>query len=97
MINPNTFNIIIKPRASTPMKVTLGGKDAQGIESFRTHYPDFKIANNSFKIVNGLVLDFRGEKKFSPFFLSKFFRFRKIQRVYARISSNKKPLMVEGF
>ena len=52
------------------MKAILGGKDAQGIENFRAIYPDFKVANNYFKIVNGLVLGFRGEKKFPPFFCS---------------------------
>ncbi len=31
------------------MKAILGGKDAQGIENFRTAYPFFKIANNDFK------------------------------------------------
>jgi hypothetical protein len=51
------------------MKAILGGKDAQGIENFRAIYPDFKVANNYFKIVNGLVLGFRGEKKFPPFFV----------------------------
>lgn len=49
------------------MKATLGGKDAQRIENSRAYYPDFKIANNCFKIVNGVVLEFGGEKKFSPF------------------------------
>jgi hypothetical protein len=44
------------------MKANLGGKDAQGIENFRAIYPDFKFANNDFKIVNGLVLEFRGEE-----------------------------------
>jgi len=49
------------------MKADLGGKDAQGIENFRTYYPDFKVANNIFKIVNGLVLEFRGRRN-SPLF-----------------------------
>jgi hypothetical protein len=38
----------IKPRASAPMKATFGGKDAQGIKSFRTINSDFKIASNNF-------------------------------------------------
>lgn len=49
------------------MKTILGGKDAQGIENFRAFYPDFKVANNDFKIVNGLVLEFRGRRN-SPLF-----------------------------
>jgi hypothetical protein len=49
------------------MKAILGGKDAQGIENFRANYPDFKVANNNFKIVNGLVLEFRGRRN-SPLF-----------------------------
>jgi hypothetical protein len=43
--------------------------DAQDTENFRTHYPNLKIANNIFKIVTGMVLEFGGEKKFSPFFI----------------------------
>ena len=50
------------------MKAILGGKDAQGAENSRAYNPDFQIASNNFKIVNGLVLAFGGEKKFSPFF-----------------------------
>ena len=49
------------------MKATLGGRDAQSVESAKTTYPDFKIANNSFKIVKGLVLELGREKKFSLF------------------------------
>lgn len=44
------------------MKATLGGRDAQSIENFKNHYPDFKITSNNFKIINGLVLEFGGEK-----------------------------------
>jgi len=42
------------------MKAILGGKDAQGVENSRTLNPDFKIASNNFKIINGLVLGFGG-------------------------------------
>ncbi len=44
------------------MKAILGGKDAQSVENFRAYYPDFKIANNCFKIVEELVLEFGGEE-----------------------------------
>ena len=44
------------------MKATLGGRDAQSIESVKTTYPDFKIASNNFKTINGLVLEFGGEE-----------------------------------
>ena len=53
------------------MKAILGGKDAQGIENFRTNNPDFEIANNNFGIVNGLVLDFQGGEEILPFFILK--------------------------
>lgn len=49
------------------MKATLGGRDAQSVESAKTTYPDFKIASNSFKIIEGLVLVLGREKKFSLF------------------------------
>ena len=49
------------------MKATLGGKDARSIENSRAYYPDFKTANNGFKIVNGLVLGFGGRRN-SPLF-----------------------------
>ena len=49
------------------MKTTLGGRDAQSVESLKTTYPDFKIANNSFKIIEGMVLELGWEKKFSLF------------------------------
>jgi hypothetical protein len=49
------------------MKATLGGRDAQSVESLKTTYPDFKIANNSFKIIEGMVLELGREKKFSLF------------------------------
>lgn len=52
------------------MKATLGGKDAQSVESAKTTYPDFKIASNSFKVIEGLVLELGGEKQFSPFFVT---------------------------
>lgn len=52
------------------MKAILGGKDAQGIESFRANDPDFEIANNNFKIVNGLVLELGGRRN-SPLFILK--------------------------
>lgn len=52
------------------MKATLGGRDAQSVESTKTSYPDFKIANNSFKIIKGLVLELGREKKFSLFSFS---------------------------
>lgn len=47
------------------MKATLGGRDAQSVESTKTIYPYFKIANNSFKIIKRLVLELGREKKFS--------------------------------
>ena len=49
------------------MKAILGGKDAQGAENSRIYYPDFRIASNNFKIVNGLDLEFGGEE-ILPFF-----------------------------
>jgi hypothetical protein len=49
------------------MKAILGGKDAQSVGNFRAYYPNFEIANNSFKIVNGVVLEFGGEE-ILPFF-----------------------------
>jgi len=49
------------------MKATLGGRDAQSVENSRAYYPDLKIANNNFKVINGMVLGLGGEKKFSPF------------------------------
>ena len=49
------------------MKAILGGKDAQDVENFRAYYPDFKTANNNFKIVKGLVLEFGGRRN-SPLF-----------------------------
>jgi hypothetical protein len=51
------------------MKAILGGKDARSVENSRAYYPDFRIANNNFKVVNGLGLGFWGKKKFFPFFL----------------------------
>jgi hypothetical protein len=44
-----------------------GGKDAQDIENRKANYPNFKIANNNFKIIKGLVLGFGGEE-ILPFF-----------------------------
>lgn len=58
------------------MKAILGGKDAQGIENFRANYPDFKVANNYFKIVNGVVLEFRGRRN-SPLFLYRCFEMQR--------------------
>jgi len=60
------------------MKATLGGRDAQSVESAKTTYPDFKIANNSFKIIKGLVLELGREKKFSLFL----YMWRKIHFVH---------------
>ncbi len=54
------------------MMAILGGKDAQSVESSRAYYPDFKIANNSFKIVNGLVLGFGGRRNSPLFYKTKF-------------------------
>jgi len=50
------------------MKAILGGKDAQSVENSRNLNPDFKVASNNFKIVNGLVLGFGGGE-ILPFFL----------------------------
>ena len=52
------------------MKAILGGKDAQDVENARAYYPDFKTANNCFKTINGMVLEFGGRRN-SPLFLSK--------------------------
>lgn len=49
------------------MKAILGGKDAQDVENSRACNPDFKVANNNFKIVNGFVLEFWGRRN-SPLF-----------------------------
>jgi hypothetical protein len=67
MINPNTFNIIIKPRASTPLKATLGGKDAQSIKNARDCNLDFKTTSNSFRVVKDQSLRFLGRRN-PPFF-----------------------------
>jgi hypothetical protein len=44
------------------MKAILGGKDAQSVGNSRAYFPDFKIANNGFKIVNGWLLGLGGEE-----------------------------------
>ena len=51
------------------MKAILGGKDAQGAENSRAYNPDFEIASNNFKIVNGLVLALGGGEEGVPFLL----------------------------
>jgi hypothetical protein len=43
--------------------------DAQDTENFRTHYPNLKIANNIFKIVKGVVLEFGGRRNSLLFFV----------------------------
>ena len=50
------------------MKAILGGRDAQSIENSRAYFPNFKIANNGFKIVKGLALEFGREEISSLFF-----------------------------
>jgi hypothetical protein len=42
------------------------------IENSKTYYPDFKIANNIFKIIKELVLVFRGEEILPFFYKIKF-------------------------
>jgi hypothetical protein len=50
------------------MKAILGGKDARSIENSRAYYPDLRIANKNFKIVNGVSLGFWGRVEILPLF-----------------------------
>lgn len=65
----NTFINVFNAASFLANEGCLGGKDAQRTENSRAYNPDFKIANNSFKIVNGFVLGFGGEE-ILPFFIS---------------------------
>ena len=51
------------------MKAILGGRDAQSVESAKTTYPDFKIASNGFKIIEGLVLELGRGRNLPSFYI----------------------------
>ncbi len=57
-------------RAPYASEGDLGGRDAQDVKNIWAFYPDFKTANNCFKIVKGLVLAFGGRRNSSLFYFS---------------------------